>query len=99
MIQYNDTHIAAIGGKITDFDYSDKIDTYNFITEEFTEDVATLEFNRTQHLCALIPEGENGNPTIVICKYISSLSLHFTGAWLERVSQVPRACRILSFYV
>ena len=96
MIQYNDTHIAAIGGKITDFDYSDKIDTYNFITEEFMEDVATLKFNRTQHLCALIPEGDNGNPTIVICKYFSSLPLPFSEAWLEWVPQVPGACRIFS---
>ena len=44
MIQYNDTHIAAIGG--TPSEFSDKVDTYNFITKEFKEDVATLAFNR-----------------------------------------------------
>jgi len=64
MIQYNDTHIAAIGG--TPKECSDKIDTYNFVTEEFQENVATLLFNRTHHLCALIPEGKDGNPTVVI---------------------------------
>ena len=71
MIQYNDTHIAAIGG--TPKECSDKIDTYNFVTEEFQENVATLLFNRTHHLCALIPEGKDGNPTVVICKYFLSL--------------------------
>ena len=71
MIQYNDTHIAAIGG--TPKECSDKIDTYNFVTEEFQENVATLLFNRTHHLCALIPEGKDGNPTVVICKHFLSL--------------------------
>ena len=71
MIQYNDTHIAAIGG--TPKECSDKIDTYNFVTEEFQENVATLLFNRTHHLCALIPEGKDGNPTVVICKQFLSL--------------------------
>jgi len=65
MIRYNDTHIAGIGGTVTG-ENSDKIDTYDFSSNEFKENVATLEFNRTQHQCALIPEGDNGNPTVVI---------------------------------
>merc|ERR1711962_253191 len=65
MILYNNTHIAGIGGTVTG-ENSDKIDTYDFFIDEFKENVATLEFNRTQHQCALIPEGDNGHPTVVI---------------------------------
>ena len=74
MILYNNTHVAAIGGTGK---FSDKIDTYDFSSDEFKENVATLEFNRTQHHCVLIPEGNMGNPTVVICKYFALLSLPF----------------------
>ena len=76
MILYNNTHIAGIGGTVTG-ENSDKIDTYDFFIDEFKENVATLEFNRTQHQCALIPEGDNGHPTVVICKYFETISLPF----------------------
>merc|ERR1711976_754804 len=56
MIRYNDTHIAGIGGTVTG-ENSDKIDTYDFSSNEFKEHVASRDLNRTQYQCALIPEG------------------------------------------
>ena len=44
------------------------IDTYNFDTSTETLNVSQMEYNRKMHSCAMIPVGENGNPTVAICK-------------------------------
>jgi hypothetical protein len=64
MVQYNDTHIAYIGGNPDTL--SDSIDTYDFVTETFEDDTAMMPYNLTHNLCAVIPVGVNGNPTVVI---------------------------------
>jgi len=64
MVHYNDTSVAYIGGNPSTL--SESIDTYNFVTETFEDDTATLPFNLTHTLCAVIPVGLNGNPTVLI---------------------------------
>jgi hypothetical protein len=64
MVQYSDTSVAYIGGNPDTL--SDSIDTYNFVTETFENDTAMMPFNLTHNLCAVIPVGINGNPTVVI---------------------------------
>ena len=66
MVQYNDTSVAYIGGNPDTL--SDSIDTYNFVTETFEDDTAMIPYNLTHNLCAVIPVGVNGNPTVVISK-------------------------------
>jgi len=64
MIRFNDSSVAHIGGSPTEI--SDQIDIYNFETETFSTDAVTMAFNRTHLSCALIPQNENGNPTVAI---------------------------------
>ena len=64
--------IAYIGGVAKEKNgvTGKEIDTYNAKTKEEKRGVATMEFDRKQFSCALIPEGPFGNPTVAICKTI-----------------------------
>jgi len=64
ILQIDDERIAHIGG--TPGSTGQTIDTYNFITGNFTTNVTQMHYNRKMHSCALIPKGPNGNPTVAI---------------------------------
>jgi len=68
LLAINDTTLAHIGGttKPANADLGETIDIWNFETGEQSLNVSQLHFNRKMHMCALIPEGPNGNPTVAI---------------------------------
>ena len=62
---FNGTKVAHVGGTGTP-SYGETIDVYDFATGVETLNVATMNFNRKLHSCALIPNGIDGHETVAI---------------------------------
>ena len=62
--------MARIGGSPKNF--GDTIDIMDFSVDPTnpteTMNVKKLQWKRNHLSCALIPKGDNGNPTVAICK-------------------------------
>ena len=68
--------MARIGGarvrRLSSTIVGNTIDVMDFTNPDNpteTINVATLAWERRHLSCALIPNGNNGNPTVAICKY------------------------------
>ena len=60
---------AIIGNTIDVMDFSDPANIIESIT------VAKMNWFRKHLSCALIPKGQNDNPTVAICKFLTSFDL------------------------
>ena len=63
--------ILIIGGSSDtsrEDDFGKYIDLENVDSGASSTKVAEMEFDREHHSCALVPNGINGHPTVVICK-------------------------------